>query len=138
VPLVAAELVVQWEVAAKRAAVWPSTLAGVCWGAWYRFELIRRLPPSAFAPEPAVDAGVLRIARRREPLVPEREHTAYRRFVKRGFAAGRPVVPRLVFKRLGRELGFAPDARASDLDAVQWAALFRWERARRGRRTVNA
>jgi len=137
VPLLAAELVVQWEVAVKRAAVWPSTLAGVCWGAWYRFELVRRLPPSAFAPEPAVDAAVLRIERRRGPVVPEREHAAYRTFVKRGFAAGRPVVSRLVFKRLGRDLGFAPDARASDLDAVQWAALYRWDPVRRGRRTVE-
>jgi 23S rRNA (adenine-N6)-dimethyltransferase len=138
VPLVSAELVVQWEVAAKRAAVWPSTLAGVCWGAWYRFELVRRLPPSAFAPEPSVEAGVLRIARRREPLVPAREHAAYWTFVRRGFAAGRPVVPRLVFKRLGRDLGFAPNARSSDLDAPQWAALYRWELSRLARRTLQA
>jgi 23S rRNA (adenine-N6)-dimethyltransferase len=125
VPLVAAELVVQWEVAVKRAALWPSTLASVYWGGWHRFELVRRLTRCAFAPEPDVDAGVLRIRRRAEPLVPEAERRAYGRFVRRGFAAGRPVVPRLVFKRLGRDLGFAPDARASDLDAVQWAALFR-------------
>jgi hypothetical protein len=45
--------------------------------------------------------------------------------VKRGFAAGRPVVPPHLFKRLGGELGFAPHARARDLDAPQWAALFR-------------
>ena len=31
IPLVAAELVVQWELAAKRAAVWPSTFAGSYW-----------------------------------------------------------------------------------------------------------
>jgi hypothetical protein len=54
-----------------------------------------------------------------------RDHAAYRTFVRRGFAAGRPVVPRLVCKRLGRDLGFGPDARASDLDAVQWTALYR-------------
>ena len=124
-PLVAAELVVQWELAAKRAAVWPSTLTGVYWGAWYRFALVRRLPPCAFAPEPAVAAGVLRIERRTEPLVPQAEHAAYLRFVKRGFAAGRPETPPRVFKRLGRDLGFAPQARARDLGAPQWSALFR-------------
>src|SRR5205823_8911325 len=37
VPLVSADLVVQWELAAKRAAAWPSTFAGAYWGAWYRF-----------------------------------------------------------------------------------------------------
>ena len=125
VALVAAELVVQWELAAKRAAVWPSTLTGVYWGAWYRFALVRRLPPCAFAPEPSVAAGVLRIERRREPLVAARDRAAWRAFVKRGFVAGRPEVPPRVFKRLGRNLGFAPQARARDLDAAQWAALFR-------------
>ena len=130
-PLVAAVLVVQWELAAKRVAVWPSTLTGVYWGAWHRFALVRRLPPCAFAPEPAVAAGVLRIERRAEPLVAPGERAAYRAFVKRGFAAGRPEAPPRVFKRLGRELGFAPQARARDLDAAQWAALFRSLRARR-------
>ena len=123
-PLVSADLVVQWELAAKRAALWPSTFASAYWGAWYRFALVRRLPPCAFAPPPSVDAAVLRVERRGAPLVPSREHVAYRRFVKRGFAAGRPPVPPLLFKRLGRELGFAPAARARDLDAAQWAALF--------------
>lgn len=130
-PLVAAELVVQWELAAKHAAVWPSTLTGVYWGAWYRFALVRRLPPCAFAPEPTVAAGVLRVERRTEPLVAPRDRAAWRAFVKRGFAAGHPEVPPRVFKRLGRELGFAPQARARDLDAVQWAALFGATWARR-------
>ena len=131
VALVAAELVVQWELAAKRAAVWPSTLTGVSWGAWYRFALGRRLPPCAFTPEPGVAAGVLRVERRPEPLVAPRDRAAWRAFVKRGFAAGRPEAPPRVFKRLGRELGFAPQARARDLDAAQWAALFRAVRAGR-------
>jgi len=129
VPLVAAELVVQWELAVKRAAVWPSTLTGVYWGAWHRFALVRRLPPCAFAPEPAVAAGVLRIERRAEPLVAARDAAAYRSYVKRGFAAGRPEAPPRVFKRLGRELGFAPAAHARDLDAAQWATVFRAVRA---------
>jgi 23S rRNA (adenine-N6)-dimethyltransferase len=124
VPLVAADLVVQWELAVKRAAVWPSTFAGAYWGAWYRFALVRRLAPCVFAPPPSVDAGVLRIERREDPLVAPREHAAYRAFVKRGFANGRPPVPPLLFKRLGRELGFAPGAHARDLDPSQWAVLF--------------
>ena len=136
-PLLTADLVVQWELAVKRAAVWPTTLAGAYWGAWYRFVLVRRLPPCVFAPEPAVAAGVLRVARREEPLVPEREHAAFRAFVKRGFAAGRPAVPPLLFKRLGRDLGFAPRAKARELDPAQWAALYRSEPSRRSRRNLK-
>ena len=63
---------------------------------------------------------------------------AYRAFVKRGFAAGRPAVPPRAFKRLGWDLGFAPAARARDLDAVQWAALWRLDRTTRRGRTVSA
>src|SRR5205823_12689979 len=74
VPLVAADLVVQWELAVKRAALWPTTSAGAYWGAWYRFAPVRRLPPFVFAPPPTVDAGVLRIERRDDPLVAPREH----------------------------------------------------------------
>ena len=129
VPLVSADIVVQWELAAKRAALWPSRFAGAYWGAWYRFALARRLPRCAFAPPPSVDAGVLRVERRGEPLVAERDHLAYRAFVKRGFAAGRPPVPLLAFKRFGRELGFDAHAHARDLDAAQWAALFASVRA---------
>jgi len=116
--------------------VWPSTFAGAYWGAWYRFAIVRRLPRCAFAPPPSVDAGVLRVERRAEPLVAERDGAAYRAFVKRGFAAGRPLVPPLAFKRLSRELGFDPHAHARDLDPAQWAALFRWDHDRAGRRTV--
>jgi 23S rRNA (adenine-N6)-dimethyltransferase len=128
VPLRRGEIVLQWEVAAKRAAVWPATLQGVVWGALYELGLARRLPRNAFAPPPSVDAGVLRVVRRREPLVPPEEWAAYRAFVRRAFAARAPVrrliSPRLV-KRLALELGFSPDALPRDLDSRQWALVFR-------------
>jgi 23S rRNA (adenine-N6)-dimethyltransferase len=126
-PLRHAELVLQWEVAAKRAAVWPSTLLGVVWGTHYELTLARRLAPSAFAPPPPVDAGVLRAVRRPQPLVSARELGAYGAFVRRAFEARRPVrrmLPPRTAKRLADELGFALDAMPRDLDARQWAAVF--------------
>jgi len=127
VPLRRAELVVQWEVAAKRSAVWPSTLLGVVWGALYELRLARRLASSAFAPPPSVDAGALRAVRRAEPLVPPESLRAYRRFVRVAFEARTPVrrvLPAHVVKRLADELGFSPAALPRDLDARQWAELF--------------
>jgi 23S rRNA (adenine-N6)-dimethyltransferase len=108
VPLERADLVVEWGVAVKRALPWPSTAAGVLWGARYRFALARRLPASVFEPRPSVDAGVLTIERRAEPLVSLRDWEAYCAFVTRGF-------------RHGRHGGSVP----RELDAHQWAALFR-------------
>jgi 23S rRNA (adenine-N6)-dimethyltransferase len=127
VPLRRAELVVQWEAATKRTAVWPSTLLGVLWGALYELRLVGRLDPTAFAPPPSVDAGVMRAVRRPEPLVPAERFDAYRLLVRRAFDAKAPVrrvLPARVVKRLGDELGFSPSSFPRDLDARQWAELF--------------
>ena len=126
-PLERAELVLQWEAAVKRAAVWPSTMLGVLWGARYELGVVRRLPRDAFAPPPSVDAGVLRIARREEPLVAPADWDAYRRLVGSAFESRAPVrrlLPPRTAKRVAVELGLSPDARAWDLDARQWARLF--------------
>jgi 23S rRNA (adenine-N6)-dimethyltransferase len=124
--LIAADVILQWEAACKRAAVWPSTAQGVIWGATFDLSLVRRLPRDAFAPRPEVDAGVLRATRRAEPLVPAADAGRYAQFVHAGFRRGlRAVAPPLTVKRLGRDLGFPRHPRPCDLDARQWAALFR-------------
>jgi len=125
-PLVSADVILQWEVAAKRTAVWPTTALGVVWGVSFDLALVRRVPRDAFAPPPAVDAGVLRATRRSEPLVSAPQLHAFVHFVDTGFRGGlRRVAPPLTLKRLGRDLGFPADARPCDLDAPAWAALFR-------------
>ena len=77
-----ADLVVQWEVARKRAATPPTTLLSTAWAPWWSFSLGRRLPAHSFRPVPSVDAGVLRITRREPPLLPERMAEAYATFVR--------------------------------------------------------
>jgi 23S rRNA (adenine-N6)-dimethyltransferase len=123
--LLGADVILQWEVAAKRAAIWPSTAVGVVWAATFDLTLVRRLARDAFAPPPAVDAGVLRAARREEPLVAADQLRRYGQFVQAGFRQGlRSVAPPLTLKRLARDLGFSQRARPCDLDARAWAALF--------------
>jgi 23S rRNA (adenine-N6)-dimethyltransferase len=120
VPLVRADLIVEWGVAVKRALPWPSTLNGVLWGAWYASSVTRRLPRSGFDPQPAVDAGVLVLERRAVPLVPEQCWRRYRGFVAAGFRHGlRAVAPGRAIHKL-RLAGLQP----RELDAHQWAALF--------------
>ena len=108
VPLVRADLVVQWGVAVKRALPWPSTVNGVVWGAWYSTRVARRLPRNAFAPPPSVDAAVLVFERRPAPLVPIELASGYRRFVARGFREGRRLVR----------------AEPRQLDPYEWAARY--------------
>jgi 23S rRNA (adenine-N6)-dimethyltransferase len=143
VPLIRADLVVEWEVARKRACPWPSTLNGVLWSAWYAFSVLRRLPASAFDPPPAVAAGVLAAERRARPLVDEAAWRDFGRFVATGFRRGLGAVARRRVLRQLRVLGAQP----RELDAYQWAALFtlseragteRWSGSRAARRGAGA
>ena len=121
------DAIVEWGLAAKRAAVWPSTLLGCTWGAWYELRVVRRVPHACFAPPPSVDAAVLRATRRPEPLVPPAEAADYTALLRRGFAAQAPldrILPRRPVHRAAHELGFDPHAAARDLDARQWARLY--------------
>ena len=120
VPLVRADVIVEWGVALKRARPWPSTVNGVLWGAWYSSSVARRLPRTAFDPPPRVDAGVLVFERRRDPLVPESSWQSYRRFVASGFRRGlRSAVPMRSLRERGL-VGLEP----RELDQHQWAGLF--------------
>ena len=124
VPLTQLDVIVEWGLAAKRTAVWPSTLLGCYWGAWYELSVVRRVPRSAFAPPPSVDAAVLRAVRREEPLVLAAEARRYLAFLELGFADRRGlryVVPRKAL----RAVAFANDARARDLGPRDWATLYR-------------
>jgi 23S rRNA (adenine-N6)-dimethyltransferase len=104
VPLTRADVIVEWGVAVKRALPWPSSVNDVVWGAWYSSSVTRRLPRRLFDPMPGVDAGVLVFERREYPLVPPGVAVGYRRFVADGFRR-------------------RTDAR--ELDAYEWASLFR-------------
>jgi 23S rRNA (adenine-N6)-dimethyltransferase len=127
VPLTQLDAIVEWGLATKRAAIWPSTLLGCLWGAWYELSLVRRVPRACFAPPPSVDAAVLRATRHAEPLVPPEQAAAYEALLRRAFAAQAPldrILPRKLVHRAAHELGFDPHAAARDLDARQWARLY--------------
>jgi 23S rRNA (adenine-N6)-dimethyltransferase len=126
VPLLRADLVVEWGSALKRAAIWPSTLLGVTWGAWWTFRIDRRLAAACFEPAPSVDAGVLVVERRSPPLVPASARRDYMAFVRTGFKGGlRAVATPRQARRIARR------AAPRELDAHQWAALFRVVRSDR-------
>jgi len=136
-PLRRADVIVQWDFAAKHTAVWPATLKSTYWRAWYDMTITGHLARTVFSPPPSVDAAVVRFARRRQPLVPARDADRYWGFLSEAFRSPLPVrralgtrLPALHVKRLAPTLGFSPDARARDLDARQWAALYGWARTR--------
>jgi 23S rRNA (adenine-N6)-dimethyltransferase len=103
VPLASADLVVEWDFAAKRARLWPATAQTVVWSAWYELAVVRRIEPEAFVPRPSVAAGVLRARRRARPLVSPADARRWESFVRGGFRR---------------------DPRARDRDPHAWAAAF--------------
>ncbi|CAM3863618.1 23S ribosomal RNA methyltransferase Erm [Nocardiopsis rhodophaea] len=127
-----AVLLVQWEVARRRAGVGGASMLTAAWWPWYEFAVHCRIPARAFRPMPAVDGGLLTMARRDHALVTDRR--AYQDFVRQVFT-GRGRGLREIMLRTGRVDGRALDhwlrahrvsrqALPKDLTACQWAALW--------------
>ncbi len=127
-----AVLLVQWEVARRRAAVGGATMMTAQWWPWFEFGLVRRVSATSFTPRPSVDGGLMTIQRRAEPLIAPSERRRYQALVHQVFT-GRGHGVGQIIGRLGLRMGTQEvlrdiriDAMAlpRDLSADQWAALY--------------
>jgi 23S rRNA (adenine-N6)-dimethyltransferase len=84
-PLWRADVIVQWEVACKRAAMPPSTLLSTTWAPWWDIRLGPHIPAQKFRPVPRVDAGFLTIVRRSPALLPPTMARSYAQFVRQNW-----------------------------------------------------
>ena len=82
--LVRADLIVQEEVARKR-ALNRGTVLTLSWAPWFEFGLGQRLPREAFRPVPRIRAAVLRVQRRPSPLLDPADRAAFCALVRREF-----------------------------------------------------
>jgi 23S rRNA (adenine-N6)-dimethyltransferase len=131
----AAILLVQWEVARRRAAVGGATMMTAQWWPWYDFRLAARVPASAFTPSPTVDAGLMTISRRSVPLVDPTKRERYAAFVHAVFTGKghglhqilpkvvRPPVKSATQKWLAKQR-FHRTPLPRDLNEKQWSELF--------------
>ncbi|ATL66237.1 23S ribosomal RNA methyltransferase Erm [Nocardia terpenica] len=130
-----AVLMMQWEVARRRAAVGGATMMTAQWWPWYEFGLAGRVPAAVFTPRPSVDGGLITIARRPEPLVHPALRRRYGSFVHAVFT-GRGHGLHQILPRLGRsrdrpaitkwlaEQQFRRTSLPRDLTAAQWVEIF--------------
>ncbi len=81
-PLTRADLILQWEVARKRAAAPPTTLLSTTWAPWWEFRLGAQIPPEDFRPVPRVAGGVLVATRRPAAVLPASMSAPYANFVR--------------------------------------------------------
>jgi 23S rRNA (adenine-N6)-dimethyltransferase len=128
----AVDVLIEWNVARKRAAPRPTNLVSLGWQPWWTFALSRHLPASAFDPRPSVDAGFLAIRPRTPPLLRRDQRPAYRALLTRAFRrANLPVaralggtIPPQAIETCLRGRGVSRDSRPADLDVFDWVALF--------------
>lgn len=125
-------MLVQWEVARRRAGVGGASMLTASWWPCYEFTLHARVPARSFRPVPSVDGGLLTMTRRTAPLV--EDLAAYQRFVREVFT-GRGRGLREILLRTGRvERGalaewlrasaVPPQKLPKDLTAEQWSSLW--------------
>ena len=134
--LTRADVIVQAEVARKRAAGRGArgggTLLNACWEPWFEFGTGVRIPATAFRPRPRVDAAVLIVRRRDQPLLGAASEREYIEFVSGVFTGARPsvlsavsrLIPRTRFAGVAAARGFPLDAMPSELDVGDWVELF--------------
>jgi 23S rRNA (adenine-N6)-dimethyltransferase len=126
-----AVLLLQWEVARKRAGVGGTTMLTASWWPWYDFSLGLRVPAAAFAPRPSVDGGILIIRRREEPLIAVHEQQDYQQLVRNAFTGkGRGLAAVLRGRLPARTIrNWLSDSQLHgqrlprDLTAENWASL---------------
>jgi 23S rRNA (adenine-N6)-dimethyltransferase len=127
-----AVLLVQWEVARRRAAVGGATMMTAQWWPWFEFALVRRVSADSFRPKPSVDGGLMTIRRRADPLVDTHDRRRYQKMVHQVFTGrGRGMaqilahqMPRRNARQWLRDNKVGPTALPRDLSAERWAALF--------------
>lgn len=129
-------LLVQWEVARRRAGVGGASMMTAQWWPWVDFSVAGRVPRGAFMPMPSVDGGILIMRRREEPLLPVQSQGKYRTFVHSVFTGRGNGIANILtrvkhnllredVRRMLGEMGIAPMALPKQLTAEQWAVLFR-------------
>jgi len=132
-----AVLLVQWEVARKRAGVGGTTMLTAAWWPWYGFHLAGRVPAAAFRPRPAVDGGILVISRRDRPLLAIAERDSYQNLVREVFTGTGRGIGAMIRRRLPIRSArdwldqehLSAQQLPRDLTAAHWVSLYRLSRA---------
>jgi 23S rRNA (adenine-N6)-dimethyltransferase len=127
-----AVLLVQWEVARRRAAVGGATMMTAQRWPWFEFGLVRKVSASSFRPQPSVDGGLMTISRRAAPLVETADRRRYQAMVHQVFTGRGHGIAQILARRLPRtsirnwlrDNKVGSKALPRDLSAAQWAALF--------------
>ncbi|SDR73316.1 23S ribosomal RNA methyltransferase Erm [Corynebacterium timonense] len=129
-------VLVQWEVARRRAGVGGTTMMTAQWSPWFEFALHSRVPARAFTPRPGVDGGILTIHRREQPLLSPAQQRRFRALVHRVYTGPGRGLAQILARTTS--LGSPPTAQAwltrhgvsaaglpKDMPVEAWVDLFK-------------
>lgn len=136
-------LVMQWEVARRRAGVGTSTMMTAQWAPWFEFSLEGRVPAHSFTPRPNVDGGILSIHRRSKPLLEAMERKRFQHRVHAIYTGKGRGIAEILFKQKIfasrrqaqtwlNEFGVRASALPSGLTVEHWVALYSLTRSSGG------
>ena len=99
-------------------------------GYWAEAKIVGLVPPTVFAPKPAVDSALVHIVRRAKPAVPAPVDRDWLfTLIRAGFSQRRKMLRRslsgLVTISGFEKAGVQPEARAEELDIYAWGLLAR-------------
>lgn len=127
-----AHVVVQREAAQKFSGVPHETQFSVLAKPWFNLEIVWRFRRSDFAPEPEVDVVLLKISKKKKPLIPFDQEPLYKGFIKFAFQSWKKdlkiglqkIFSYEQWRRLAKENHFNIRAKPTDLTFNQWLAVF--------------
>ncbi|MEM8858501.1 MAG: 23S ribosomal RNA methyltransferase Erm [Chloroflexota bacterium] len=111
-----------------------STESSIHFQPWFEFENVAHINKFEFRPVPSIDAALIHMQKREQPLLDVKHKKAYTQFVSHGFRSWKKnlkVGYKNVFsypqwKRLAKDNKFSAEAMPSQLKLEQWLAIFNY------------
>lgn len=133
-PPVDAHLIVQREAAARFTGgpFGKERLVSVMLKPWWSFEAIAEVPRTVFSPEPRVEAVLLRMKRRKQPLISQSDRAGFEEFIAFAYSGQGPTLRDNLsavllpnqFNRLAKNFGLHRRATPGQVTFEQWWGLF--------------
>lgn len=124
-------IIIEWG-AAKRFTGHSTDPRIIGWNTWYNISIVNRVSPQVFSPAPSVQSAMVKIDRRKQPLVNPKKYYGYIAFVasllKRPKMRMRDALKRIFtwnqIKRISRDAGINRNYPIANLTFLQWAHCF--------------
>jgi 23S rRNA (adenine-N6)-dimethyltransferase len=131
-PPVDSYLIMQKEAAEKLAGIHREYMISLLLKPRFRFTVIHTFQAQDFFPVSGVEILMLRVEKRKQPLVSPKQAILYRRFVTHCMRCGKPTIKRALkdilsythFMKLAHDLHFTDKENPSELTFPQWLGLF--------------